>query len=131
MLPMPEPKGDEYENGWSEILRMCASPSISQGIVVELTRTTINGIKKGTQGVARPFNSVDMWNAQERRLLDLSNPKWTLQESYQTHDFFPFYYKDGKRNVSMYHSRISRFDFKVINTSKYKKTQPIQLQLSL
>lgn len=131
MLPMPKPKGNEYEKGWSEILRMCSSPSTSQGIIVELTRTTMAGIKKGTQGVARPFNSVDMYRRQEDRLRDLKNPKYSLQESYLTHDFFPFYYKDGKKNVSMYHSYISRFDFKVISTSKYKKIQPIQLQLSL
>lgn len=136
MLPMPALDFETYLKYSREILNMCASPSSTQGLLVELTRDIgVLGCTKGSHGIARPFNPLDIY-----QLINKYNDR--IQDSYKVYktknkhrnittndlpdlseafDFFPYVTKDGKKVVSMFHTHITRFDFKIISGENSKK----------
>lgn len=130
LLSMPKPDFDTWMEYSRETLNMCTSPSSSQGLLVELIRDT-KYYKKGRQGIARPFNPYDIYNLIEKYNKEMD---WIIQglpNLSNAFDFFPYVTKDGKKVVGVGHSHITRFDFKIISTKKYKKMKPIQLELGL
>lgn len=130
MLPMPEPDFETWMKYSRETLNMCTSPSSSQGLLVELIRDTRH-YKKGRQGIARPFNPYDIYNLTKKYNEEMN---WNIQglpSLSNAFDFFPYVTKEGKKIVGVGHSHITRFDFKIISTRKYKKIQPVQLELAL
>lgn len=131
-LPMPKLDFETYLKYSRERLNMCASPSATQGLLVELTRDIgVPGYTKGRQGIARPFNPLDIFDLIKKYNDEMDFNIRGLPSLSEAFDFFPYVTKDGKRVVSMFHTHITRFDFKIISTRKYKKIQPVQLTLVL
>lgn len=119
-LPMADPakldwkKSREY---WSEILDMCHSPSRKYDEVVLIRDIGEPGYVKGSRGIARPFNPVDIYNLQEDYYYVMesgSKCRCRLRNMSEAFEFFPIVNKDGRKVVSMFHTSITRFDFKVV-----------------
>lgn len=118
-LPMPDvfaTDREHYFECWSDILTMCQSPSKRFGIEVELIRDC-RTFKAGTKGIARPFNAVDI-----HKLLNEYNAEMTykimgLPDLNRAFDFYPYYEKDGRKAISLYHIHISLFDCKPTKTT--------------
>lgn len=131
LLPMPELDFETYLKYSRERLNMCSSPSSSQGLFVELIRDIgVPGYTKGSQGIARPFNPLDIYDMIKKYNMGIKFKIQGLPNLLDAFDFFPYVTKDGKRVVSMFHAHITRFDFKVIGTRKYRKIQPVQLNFN-
>lgn len=108
-LPMHELSFKEQQECWDEILNMCNAPSKKYGIEVEITRDC--AVKKGLTGIARPFNAVDIYNLIDDYHNGLFKKEYGLINLSEAFDFFHYIYKDGKRQISVMHSHITRFDF--------------------
>ncbi len=131
LLLMPELDFETYLKYSRERLDMCNSPSSTQGLLVELTRDIgVPGYTKGSQGIARPFNALDIYDLIKKYNMEIKFKIQGLPDLSDAFDFFPYVTKDGKRVVSIFHTHITRFDFKVISTRKYRKIQPVQLNFN-
>ena len=108
---------EEYFKFNSEILDMCANPSKKYDEVVLVRDIGISGYVKGSKGIARPFNSVDIYNLCQdyHRSLKSDGRLRNLSENF---DFFPIVEHKGRMIVSMFHARITRFDFRIIKRKK-------------
>ncbi len=117
-LPMPTLSFNESQKYWSEILKMCTSPSKSQGILSEFRRDVKVGdtyFKKGTKGLARPFNPVDIFNNQKRYNRELNDKIMGTPSLMNSYDFFFMRTKEGKEYVSTIHTHVSEFDIRPVD----------------
>lgn len=113
-LPMPDVfqvDKDLYFDCWHDILEMCTAPSKRFGVEVELTRN-VGPYKPGMKGIARPFNAIDIARQHKDFKSELNYKIMGLPDLNKSFDFFPFYTRDGRKEISMHHIHISRFDFK-------------------
>lgn len=102
---------DQYFDCSHDILEMCTSPTKRLGIEVELVRN-VGPYKPGMKGIARPFNAVDIYWQHKNFKQELDYKIMGLPDLNRSFDFYPFYTRDGRKEISMHHIHISRFDFK-------------------
>jgi hypothetical protein len=102
---------DQYFDCSHDILEMCTAPTKRLGIEVELIRP-VGPYKPGMKGIARPFNAVDIEWQHKNFKSELKYKIMGLPDLNKSFDFYPFYTREGRKEISQHHIHISRFDFK-------------------
>lgn len=109
----------------SESLKMASEPTKSMGFEVVLTRN-VSCYKAGQKGIVRPFDACQIENKikeyNDNILYGSSRYKhplkFNLPDLNQVYDFHPYYVHNGKKQISIWHAHISRFDFRKLNTQQ-------------